>query len=70
VHGSHRAQGLVKAVQQRSQAAQPAFGEQAALLADIDLDVIDGANLDLDVVGHYARPDLFRLTQVERPARR
>ena len=39
--------------------AGPCFGRQDILVADIDLDTLDGAYLDLDVVGHYARPDLF-----------
>jgi nitrilase len=29
--------------------------------ADIDLDQIVQGKFDLDVVGHYARPDIFRL---------
>ncbi|MFB4275460.1 carbon-nitrogen hydrolase family protein [Nonomuraea sp. MTCD27] len=40
--------------------AGPSFGKQDVLIADIDLAVLDGAYLDLDVVGHYARPDIFR----------
>jgi len=42
---------------------------QAVSFADVDLDVLDGAYLDLDVVGHYARPDLFRLTTPGLPPR-
>ncbi|MEU7855014.1 carbon-nitrogen hydrolase family protein [Nonomuraea sp. NPDC049141] len=38
----------------------PSFGKQDMLVADIDLAVLDGAYLDLDVVGHYARPDIFQ----------
>lgn len=41
--------------------AGPLFDRDDVLTADIDLDLLDGAYLDLDVVGHYARPDLFRL---------
>lgn len=40
--------------------AGPSFGQQQVLITDIDLDTLDGAYLDLDVVGHYARPDLFQ----------
>ncbi|MFD1539829.1 carbon-nitrogen hydrolase family protein [Nonomuraea guangzhouensis] len=40
--------------------AGPSFGKQDMLVADIDLAVLDGAYLDLDVVGHYARPDIFQ----------
>jgi nitrilase len=31
------------------------------LLADLELDAIVRGKFDLDVVGHYARPDVFRL---------
>jgi nitrilase len=40
--------------------AGPSFDRQDILVTDIDTAVLDGAYLDLDVVGHYARPDLFR----------
>jgi nitrilase len=36
------------------------------LTADIDLDEIPRAKYDFDVVGHYARPDVFRLSVNER----
>lgn len=49
--------------------AGPVFDRREILYADLDLEVLDGAYLDLDVVGHYARPDLFQLT-TPRPARR
>jgi nitrilase len=39
----------------------PSFDRQDILVTDLDTDALDGAYLDLDVVGHYARPDLFRL---------
>jgi nitrilase len=39
----------------------PSFDRQDILVTDIDTDALDGAYFDLDVVGHYARPDLFRL---------
>ncbi|HYM83171.1 MAG TPA: nitrilase, partial [Candidatus Dormibacteraeota bacterium] len=38
------------------------------LFADLDLGQIDRAHLDLDVVGHYARPDVFQL-HVDRRAK-
>ena len=47
----------------------PVFDREDVLLADLDLDVLDGAYLDLDVSGHYARPDLFTLTTTTAPAR-
>ena len=47
--------------------AGPAFGEETILRADLDLDRIAEAKYDFDVVGHYARPDVFTLTVDERP---
>ena len=41
--------------------AGPVFGKEAIITAEIDLlDTIRG-KYDLDVVGHYARPDIFKL---------
>jgi nitrilase len=48
--------------------AGPARDGEAVLVADLDLAEIDRAVLDLDVVGHYARPDIFTLI-VDRTAR-
>ena len=41
--------------------AGPARDGEAILIADIDLDEIARGKFDFDVVGHYARPDVFRL---------
>jgi nitrilase len=41
--------------------AGPLYGDRGILFADIDLDAIVRGKYDLDVVGHYARPDVFRL---------
>lgn len=41
--------------------AGPARDGEAILTADLDLDQIARGRFDLDVVGHYARPDVFRL---------
>lgn len=41
--------------------AEPVFGEQCILFADLDRHAIARGKYDLDVVGHYARPDIFRL---------
>lgn len=40
---------------------------EAILAADVDLDEIVRGKFDLDVVGHYARPDVFQLNVDERP---
>jgi nitrilase len=42
--------------------AGPVFDQPTVLTADLDLDEIVRGQYDLDVVGHYARPDLFQLT--------
>jgi nitrilase len=47
--------------------AGPNYDGEAILIADIDLNEIAEGKYDLDVVGHYARPDVFRLTVNERP---
>ncbi len=47
--------------------AGPARDGEAVLVADLDLDEIPRGKFDLDVVGHYARPDVFQLSVDERP---
>ncbi len=47
--------------------AGPASDGETILVADLDLDEIVRAQLDFDAVGHYARPDVFRLEVNERP---
>jgi nitrilase len=42
--------------------AGPVFDAPAILTAEIDLGAISRGSFDLDVVGHYARPDIFQLT--------
>jgi nitrilase len=49
--------------------AGPVYGEETVLVADLDRADLVRAKFDFDVVGHYARPDVFRLTVNERPAR-
>lgn len=41
--------------------AGPSYGSEVLLAATIDLDEIVRARFDLDVVGHYSRPDIFTL---------
>ena len=47
--------------------AGPLHEERAILYADIDLERVGMARRSLDVVGHYARPDLFDLRVNARP---
>jgi nitrilase len=47
--------------------AGPHFDGETILYADIDLDEVVRGKYDFDVVGHYARPDIFRLTVDETP---
>jgi len=47
--------------------AGPDFDGPCILIADLDLDEIPKSKYDFDVVGHYARPDVFRLFVNTRP---
>ncbi len=47
--------------------AGPLFGEEGVLVADLDLGLVAQGKFDLDVVGHYARPDVFRLIVNDQP---
>jgi len=49
--------------------AGPHFDGETILTAAIDRHDIARAKLDFDAVGHYARPDVFRLAVDERPKR-
>ena len=49
--------------------AGPARGGECILTADLDLGEVTEGKFDLDVTGHYARPDVFRLEVNEAPAR-
>ncbi|KAJ8462860.1 hypothetical protein ONZ45_g17787 [Pleurotus djamor] len=42
--------------------AGPLLGSEGVLSAELDLDECIRGKFDLDVVGHYARPDVFKLT--------
>jgi nitrilase len=46
--------------------AEPNFEGECILTADIDLGEIARGKYDFDVVGHYSRPDVFRLHVNER----
>lgn len=41
--------------------AGPVYGEQRVLCAELDMAEITRGKYDLDVSGHYARPDIFRM---------
>lgn len=41
--------------------AGPLFGEEAILTAEVDLNDRTRGKFDMDVAGHYARPDVFEL---------
>lgn len=49
--------------------AGPLRGEEGLLTARIDLEELVRARYDFDVVGHYARPDVFSLVVDERAKR-
>jgi nitrilase len=46
--------------------AGPLRGEEGLVVAEIDTDELTRARYDFDVVGHYARPDVFSLSVDER----
>jgi nitrilase len=39
--------------------AGPLYGEEAIVSAQVDIAQLPAAKFDFDVVGHYARPDVF-----------
>jgi nitrilase len=41
--------------------AGPLFDREGILFADLDLAEVARSKFDFDVVGHYARPDVFKL---------
>jgi nitrilase len=48
--------------------AGPLYDEEGILYVDLDLSEIVRAKVDFDVVGHYARSDVFQLIVNENPA--
>jgi nitrilase len=48
--------------------AGPLYDQEGTLFADLDLAEIARSKFDFDVTGHYARPDVFKLTVNEKPA--
>jgi nitrilase len=49
--------------------AGPNYEGECILTADLEMNEIVEGKYDLDVVGHYARPDIFTLNVNERPAK-
>jgi nitrilase len=47
--------------------AGPNFEDETILIAELDRGLLPKAKFDFDVVGHYSRPDIFRLTVDDRP---
>lgn len=47
--------------------AGPKYGEECILTAELDLADLARAKFDLDVIGRYARPDVFHLEVNEQP---
>lgn len=47
--------------------AGPLFGEVGVLIADLDLEDVSKSKLDFDVIGHYARNDIFELKVKGQP---
>jgi nitrilase len=48
--------------------AGPLYDQEGILYAEVDPAEVVRARLDFDVVGHYARPDVFQFTVNEQPA--
>jgi nitrilase len=48
--------------------AGPLYDEEGMLFAELDLAEVVRGKLDFDVVGHYARPDVFQLNVNDCPA--
>ncbi len=46
---------------------EPLYDKEGLVHTEIDLDDIIKARYDLDTVGHYSRPDIFKLTVDETP---
>ena len=47
--------------------AGPNFQDETILVAELDRGLLPKAKFDFDAVGHYSRPDIFRLVVDDRP---
>jgi len=45
----------------------PEWGRESILIADLDTSMVPKSRFDFDVMGHYARPDVFELIVNEEP---
>ncbi len=48
--------------------AGPLFDKAGVLIAELDLEAVTKSKLDFDVIGHYARNDIFKLKVKGQPA--
>lgn len=46
---------------------QPVWGREELIVADLEMSDVAASRFDFDAVGHYARPDVFRLIVNEEP---
>lgn len=49
--------------------AGPVYDSEEILVADLDMNMLAEARMDFDAVGHYSRPDIFKLFVNESPLR-
>lgn len=47
--------------------AEPLWNKEGILTAELDLDEVAKSKLDFDVIGHYARPDIFQFEVKNQP---
>ena len=47
--------------------AGPLFDEEGILSAELDMDLIPRSKMDFDAIGHYNRPDVFKLKVKKQP---
>lgn len=47
--------------------AGPVYGKEAVITVEIDLKEVVKSKMDFDVIGHYARPDLFDYSWKKKP---